>query len=426
MLRQIATLFVASLLLTGCGSPRPMSSPDNLTCNLSKFEVRDTLDRAHVYVERDGVLPELSVASPSKPVEINVLELSAGGEFGAYGAGFLNGWSSLGNKAQPIARDNIQIVTGVSAGSIVATYVFLGGLDDKIEDFYLNLTDDQVYSKHSLLGLLRANSLYDTSGKKELLRKWITSPIIDAVAQAPLNRGLYIGFTDLDTGQFVRIDMVKLARGITDKVQRDDCYRAVIDASSAIEIAFQPVFIDKHMLGDGGVRHHLFIVSPDQLAPGVDWGGIKLRLFSIIHGDLEVPYQETKNGVLDIAERSASIFTDQTLKDSIRLTNALATNPAIVVGEEQAKTLPHYETFYASAANAACECRQESKNSCNSATNSGDIFCQPFMRCLVRKGKEEAITMMTKTKWLTIEDLNLGSKSLCKFPISAQSSPNFK
>jgi hypothetical protein len=89
---------------------------------------------------------------------------------------------------------------------------------------------------YSLLELVWASSLYDAAGKRALLTQYLTSQVIDEVAAAAPGRFLYIGIVNLDTGEFRRVDMVRLAREIHGKSNRDDCYRAVIDASSAIPL----------------------------------------------------------------------------------------------------------------------------------------------------------------------------------------------
>ncbi len=48
------------------------------------------------------------------------LALSTGAEDGAYGAGFLNGWTASGQ------RPEFLVVTGVSSGAIIAVYAFAG------------------------------------------------------------------------------------------------------------------------------------------------------------------------------------------------------------------------------------------------------------------------------------------------------------
>ena len=48
------------------------------------------------------------------------LALSGGGSNGAFGAGFLNGWTASGT------RPDFEVVTGVSTGALAAPFVFLG------------------------------------------------------------------------------------------------------------------------------------------------------------------------------------------------------------------------------------------------------------------------------------------------------------
>ena len=59
------------------------------------------------------------------------LALSGGGASGAFGAGFLNGWSSTGD------RPVFKIVTGVSTGALMAPFAFLGPeYDNALREFY--------------------------------------------------------------------------------------------------------------------------------------------------------------------------------------------------------------------------------------------------------------------------------------------------
>ena len=425
------------LLLSACGSPRPDSPPENHVCGLSNFVIGNTLERVNeIRLRQEEAHP------PSGRTEVNVLELSAGGEFGSYGSGFLVGWGSVTSNPRPVARDNIQIVTGVSTGALMATYAFLGRKDEELKQFYLNLSDAQIYTQRSL-SLLWASSLFDASGKQALLKKNITTEIIDEVATHRGTRTLFIGLANLDSGRFVKVDMTKLANGFTDGkfaslAQRDDCYRAVIDGATAIEVAFPPVFIDGEMYGDGGVRQHLFLVSPKNvLPPGVDMSKVSLRTIMLIHGDLGVEDETpgvggatgVKNGVAYVAERAADIFTDQVLKASIRLANAIAREPGVVMGE-YAKKLPKFETFYASASGAACECRkrEEVKAKCLATSSGGaDIFCQPYMQCLEQMGEEDGRRYASTGQWQAFDNLPLSSEPVCAgAPRVPRLQPHFK
>jgi hypothetical protein len=57
-------------------------------------------------------------ADGTKPYAI--LILSGGGEKGAFGAGFLNGWTQAGT------RPMFKAVTGISTGALIAPFAFLG------------------------------------------------------------------------------------------------------------------------------------------------------------------------------------------------------------------------------------------------------------------------------------------------------------
>ena len=391
-----------TMVLCGCGTTRPTNPPEMLSCNLAKFTVADIYSDRNVYLRNTLQINDIG----GKSLSFNVLSLSAGGEFGAYGAGFLVGWGKAGDSAQPGPRSDIQVVTGVSTGAILATYAFLGR-DPEIEKVYLNLTGSQVYKARSRLGYIWANSYFDTTQKDQLISDHLPSQIIDDVAnQYGKGHFLYIGMVNLDTGEFVRINMVNLAHDIQPKELRDQCYRAVIGASSAIPIAFSPKFIDDHMWVDGGARRHLFITQPPKDAMGAN---VTRKLYSFVHGNLTADTETVTNGVLQIALRTATLATDQGLKDSIRLQEDLASKCPEGMSCGQSDRL--FETYYASAAKAAEYCRPESKKCIDSSgISSADMFCNPYMVCLANQGETDGLNMAKGAQpWLSINDLCLGS-----------------
>lgn len=403
-------IVVFILVLAGCGTARPTQPPAALDCQLADYVVRDiSSDWMRMRLQR------MITSAPDSEISssFNVLSLSAGGQFGAYGAGFLVGWGSVGGTAHPSARQDIQVVTGVSTGSILATHAFLGGKnDEEIEREYRNLSGAQIYTARSPLAYLWANSIYDTSPKDELIRAKLSSDLIDQVASfSGGERFLYIGMVNHDTGEFVRIDMVKLAKNTIPKARRDDCYRAVIGASSAIPIAFSPKFIDGQMWVDGGNRRHVFLTIPpkDAMQPTIN-----RRLYSIFHGDLSVGSTTVVNGVVQIAARSANIFIDQGMKDSIRLQDVLAASCPEKLDCGPTKRL--YETSYAGAARAAEQCKLTLTQceSTNSPTDD-DLFCRPFMNCLADVGRQDGKDYASRNKpWPTLDQFCLGSDPNCK------------
>jgi len=104
----------------------------------------------------------------------NMPVLGAGGQYGAYGAGFLEGWSR--SETAPIARSDVHVVTGVSAGAIFATHAFLGK-DQEAAAILGRISDADVLSERFPLFALFSNSLFETSAKDETIARYITNEL---------------------------------------------------------------------------------------------------------------------------------------------------------------------------------------------------------------------------------------------------------
>jgi hypothetical protein len=66
------------------------------------------------------------------------LALSGGGANGAFGAGFLKGWSESGT------RPELLIVAGISTGALIAPYAFLGSGYDELLEWDYALVDRRL------------------------------------------------------------------------------------------------------------------------------------------------------------------------------------------------------------------------------------------------------------------------------------------
>ena len=75
-------------------------------------EARSALAKEQQWLSSQGHTGELPPAY--------FLAISGGGDNGAYGAGFLNGWTASGT------RPEFKVVTGVSTGALIAPFAFLG------------------------------------------------------------------------------------------------------------------------------------------------------------------------------------------------------------------------------------------------------------------------------------------------------------
>lgn len=401
MQRGYLLLAVATIVAVGCGSPRPR---EGLACNLEKYIEPDHPDRPYALTKRSLLLNITPQEFRPKNPDLNILVLSAGGQFGAFGAGFLKGWGALGQNAQPFPRDQINVVTGVSTGAVLATHAFLGGKWDQ-EAYYLytHIDADDVYDQRSVLSLIWANSFFDTKNKDRLIADHV-APLIDEVRINTFkDRKLMVGAVDLDDGRFVRINLTDLAA--SDEKNRDSCYAEAVGASSAIPVAFQPKFIDKKMLVDGGARVHLFLNNLDASHTGEN---VKRRMVVLLHSDFSAGCLDTENGILQIAGRAGTLASDQLMKDSVY---------QIAYFAKQMGNDKMFDTWYVDAAKAIATCKQirciDIQRECvkeSGILRVDDMFCQPLMECLAQEGIEAGRRFAIGLDWKTDpKDLDLGS-----------------
>lgn len=182
----------------------------------------------------------------------NVLVLSGGGSHGAFGAGFLKGWSESGS------RPSFEIVTGVSTGALIANFAFLGSdWDDRLQVFYTRISDAQIYRDRGIEGLF-GESLYDTAPLEELIARVVNQHMLEAIAaEHRRGRRLYVATTNLDLGKVVVWDIGGIAAsGHKDSLR---LYRQILLASTAVPGLFKPVYIGAqdghtHMHVDGGIK----------------------------------------------------------------------------------------------------------------------------------------------------------------------------
>jgi len=198
----------------------------------------------------------------SERVPFNILTLSGGGARGAYGAGLIYGWSERGNMPE------FDIITGISTGAIMSIFIFAGGDElKKIKKFYTTLTTEDIYTS-SIFSFFSSVTINDTEPFRQLLASEIDDKLLSRVAKEyAKGRRLYIGTTNLDTGQLVVWDMGAIASSNRkDKLQH---YRDIVYASSAIPILFAPQFFevpvnDKpyyQMHVDGGIYSYVFMIG---------------------------------------------------------------------------------------------------------------------------------------------------------------------
>ncbi|MBY0558992.1 MAG: patatin-like phospholipase family protein [Hyphomicrobium sp.] len=242
---------------------------------------------------------------------IDTLALSGGGSDGAFGAGVLAGWTKRGD------RPEFQVVTGVSAGAIIAPFAFLGpSEDEKLRVIWTQYKQDQVVTPEILSGLFGGPALASTAPLQDLIAQYIDRQFLDRVAaQYKRGRVLLVLTTNLDAQRPVVWNMGEIA--LNRSPEATELFRRVILASSAIPAAFPPVKIEVEAGGksydelhvDGGTTREVFVSPVEAPLAAFDslYSTPPIRRYFIIKNGKATPVQEVvKPTTLQIAARSIS------------------------------------------------------------------------------------------------------------------------
>ena len=317
-------------LLRSAPDPAELNKTISLTDAMADEELREQL-QALMLKKAETIpsgIPERALAElPTiDDGRLRVLALSSGGPFGAFGAGFLNGWSeqTTDDLVRPVTFD---VVTGVSAGALLATFAFLGPeRDDDLKDAYTTISTENVFRQRPILKALGSNSLFDTAPLRATLEGLVTSDLLDDVAEAtdpdPADgvpkRFLLVLAVDLDAGLPRILDLGAIARDRS-APDRIDNYIDALMASSAIPVAFPPIFIEDAMHVDGGARLALFFnrFMDDQRAQ-IDGRDVRPpKLDIIVNAEVTVEPACTPNRLVGIGQRSVDVVLNQLTLDGL-------------------------------------------------------------------------------------------------------------
>lgn len=267
-----------------------------------------------------------SRADPAiRPNEINALTLSGGGSSGAFGAGILSGWTRTGT------RPKFDIVTGISTGSLIAPFAFLGSdYDQQLTEAFTTISDKDILKWTGLRGVMRTAAFTSNEPLRRMLDKYITEDVIDKVAvEYSKGRRLLVGTTNLDADRPVIWNMGAIAA--SGRPDRSRLFKEVIIASTSIPGVFPPIHFDVSANGknydemhvDGGVTTEVFLLPAGVSLKAVDRQlGMKTRsrLFVIRNGRTLPEYSVTEASLPAIAGKAiGSLIDTQAVGDLYRL-----------------------------------------------------------------------------------------------------------
>jgi predicted acylesterase/phospholipase RssA len=244
--------------------------------------------------------------------DVNLLALSGGGEYGAFGAGILVGWSERGD------RPRFDLVTGVSTGALIAPYAFLGSrYDDALRRVYTTVDTSDVIARRPLPSILGGDAVLDTAPLARLIDDNLSDEMIAQIGQGYREgRLLLVGTTDLDRGQPVIWNVTALAA--SGHREAPALIRRILLASASIPGAFPPVMFDIHRNGqvfqelhvDGGTTSQAFLYPANLPLRDAPVAARRRRAVAWIirNGRPAEPPEEVQRGLLPIAGRSIPVL----------------------------------------------------------------------------------------------------------------------
>ncbi|CAI8735790.1 patatin-like phospholipase family protein [Pseudomonas putida] len=270
------------------------------------------------------------LAEAGKPNDIlplaSMLAVSGGGDAGAFAAGLIAGWTTHGT------RPMFKVVTGISAGALIAPFAYLGPEHDGVIRYVSNaIGPKDIFHPRSVLTRLASDGIADSKPLSRLISTYVTAEILAAIAaQYATGRILLIGTTDLDSGRPVTWNMGAIAASQAPGAL--DLFRNIMLASMSIPGAVSPVMIDVEVDGqqfhemhvDGGVITQVFLYPPGTLVGLNRAAGVPLRrerhFYVIRNGTLEPQWSGTKRRTLSIGGRAISaLIQTQGISDLERI-----------------------------------------------------------------------------------------------------------
>ena len=237
------------------------------------------------------------------------LAVSGGGDNGAYGAGFLNGWSASGT------RPEFKVVTGISTGALIAPFAFLGPKYDYVlRRVYTETSQKDIFKKRGIVKGIFGDAMADSRPLASVISTYVNRALLDEIAaEYAKGRILLVGTANLDSLEPVIWNLTAIAASQDPEATK--LFANVLLASASIPGAFPPVMIDVNVGGsryqemhvDGGTMAQVFLYPPSlRLA---DAPSRKRVLYIIRNARLDPDWANVERRTFSIATRAISSLT---------------------------------------------------------------------------------------------------------------------
>jgi hypothetical protein len=274
-------------------------------------------------------LAQLEKASKTDPTissrNLNYLTVSGGGSSGAFGAGLLVGWTATGK------RPHFDLVTGISTGSLIAPFAFIGpSRDEDLRSAYTTISGKDIYKKKGVLRALTSESAADDTPLRNLIARYVDDKLVaEIAAEHSKGRRLLIGTTNIDAERPVIWDIGAIAS--SGEPGRRDLIREILVASASIPGVFAPIRLSvtadgktyDEMHVDGGTSNQVFLAPSSISAKTIDREtNVKRKrtLYILRNGKVAPEYSVVKPKLASIAGKSvSSLIKTQGVGDLYRM-----------------------------------------------------------------------------------------------------------
>jgi Patatin-like phospholipase len=241
------------------------------------LQAKPTLTPASGIIPAGGEIAPPKASSP--PRAWNILVVSGGGQYGAFGAGMMCGWTAMGT------RPEFDVICGVSSGAMIASIAFLGPKwDPLLKKVFTTTKTSDLIRERPIYSLLYYQSLGDSTPARKLIEREVTADFIaDMKTEHLKGRRCFVGTLNQNTRRHVIWDLGAIAS--SDRPDAGDMVRKILLASIAIPGIMPAVEFDVEVNGtryqevhvDGGavcqtfVRLPPYAPQPDPENPSKPW-----------------------------------------------------------------------------------------------------------------------------------------------------------
>lgn len=305
--------------LAGWGTPArtPYTLADHLAAKLPGYDdIRFYADMpaADLAAHRGHFLPDPQGADG----RATWLALSSGGAGGAFGAGVLTGWSERGDRPQ------FDLVTGVSAGALIAPFAFVGSsTDGELAHLFTEASVSTLNHSRSLLAGVFGQGAMPRKPFRALIDAHIDTRLIAQIAaRHRAGARLLVVTTNLDAQRSVVWDIGAIAN--TDGPDKVHLIGDVLEASASVPAIFPPVRIAvigngksfEELHADGGAIRQLYLF-PDAFPFDAALGNMRPDIFVIVDAALAPSFNVIPQQSIRIAERALSSLEKSSASQSV-------------------------------------------------------------------------------------------------------------